>query len=327
MDHLSVSVIDGRTGCVCDAAVSEISPGLLVMVLSEGAHRLFIDGQALDVQGGDEGGDGTVVLLNTTRASRLHHDPGEAAPVRSVTIAAPHAWLDGLRRATTETDPVLQDFLSTHRAQLTVPASRQIRHLADQIYDPPPTLSGAMRALHCKARALDILCQACAAVREHTGERSQPHLASRRRSERVRDYVLANLGANLTIERIAAEIGASGSLRPARRWSGTASPSPRRPTWRATRIPRTSRWRSSGPTASCPSTSGGDGARSCPERGAAIDIEVGHGDGTGPIGGEEQQCVVDGGLVLGARKIVDREERLDGAQESVRHREQAVDRG
>ncbi|EIZ82469.1 AraC family transcriptional regulator [Methylobacterium sp. GXF4] len=211
MDHLSVSVIDGRTGCVCDAAVSEISPGLLVMVLSEGAHRLFIDGQALDVQGGDEGGDGTVVLLNTTRASRLHHDPGEAAPVRSVTIAAPHAWLDGLRRATTETDPVLQDFLSTHRAQLTVPASRQIRHLADQIYDPPPTLSGAMRALHCKARALDILCQACAAVREHTGERSQPHLASRRRSERVRDYVLANLGANLTIERIAAEIGASVS--------------------------------------------------------------------------------------------------------------------
>lgn len=211
MDHLSVSVIDGRTSCVCDAAVSEISPGLLVMVLSEGAHRLFIDGQALDVQGGDEGGDGTVVLLNTTRASRLHHDPGEAAPVRSVTIAAPHAWLDGLRRATTETDPVLQDFLSTHRAQLTVPASRQIRHLADQIYDPPPTLSGAMRALHCKARALDILCQACAAVREHTGERSQPHLASRRRSERVRDYVLANLGANLTIERIAAEIGASVS--------------------------------------------------------------------------------------------------------------------
>lgn len=211
MDHLSVSVIDGRTGCVCDAAVSEISPGLLVMVLSEGAHRLFIDGQALDVQGGDEGGDGTVVLLNTTRASRLHHDPGEAAPVRSVTIAAPHAWLDGLRRATTETDPVLQDFLSTHRAQLTVPASRQIRHLADQIYDPPPTLGGAIRALHCKARALDILCQACAAVREHTGERSQPHLASRRRSERVRDYVLANLGANLTIERIAAEIGASVS--------------------------------------------------------------------------------------------------------------------
>lgn len=211
MDHLSVSVIDGRTGCVCDAAVSEISPGLLVMVLSEGAHRLFIDGQALDVQGGDEGGDGTVVLLNITRASRLHHDPGEAAPVRSVTIAAPHAWLDGLRRATTETDPVLQDFLSTHRAQLTVPASRQIRHLADQIYDPPPTLGGAMRALHCKARALDILCQACAAVREHTGERSQPHLASRRRSERVRDYVLANLGANLTIERIAAEIGASVS--------------------------------------------------------------------------------------------------------------------
>ncbi|MCB4805521.1 AraC-like DNA-binding protein [Methylobacterium brachiatum] len=181
------------------------------MVLSEGAHRLFIDGQALDVQGGDEGGDGTVVLLNTTRASRLHHDPGEAAPVRSVTIAAPHAWLDGLRRATTETDPVLQDFLSTHRAQLTVPASRQIRHLADQIYDPPPTLGGAMRALHCKARALDILCQACAAVREHTGERSHPHLASRRRSERVRDYVLANLGANLTIERIAAEIGASVS--------------------------------------------------------------------------------------------------------------------
>ncbi|MDH2313627.1 helix-turn-helix transcriptional regulator [Methylobacterium brachiatum] len=211
MDHLSVSVIDGRTGCVCDAAVSEISPGLLVIVLSEGAHRLFIDGQALDVQGGDEGGGGTVVLLNTTRASRLHHDPGEAAPVRSVTIAAPHAWLDGLRRATTETDPVLQDFLSTHRAQLTVPASRQIRHLADQIYDPPPTLGGAIRALHCKARALDILCQACAAVREHTGERSHPHLASRRRSERVRDYVLANLGANLTIERIAAEIGASVS--------------------------------------------------------------------------------------------------------------------
>ncbi|MCJ2121706.1 helix-turn-helix transcriptional regulator [Methylobacterium sp. J-077] len=152
-------------------------------------------------------------MLNTARASRLHYGPGDEAPVRSVTIAAPHAWLDGLMRNATETDPVFRNFLSTHLAQLSFPASRQIHHLADQIVDPPPTLGGEVRALHCKARALDILCQACAAMREHTGARPRlhPQLASRRRSERVRDYVLANLGANLTIETIAAETGASVS--------------------------------------------------------------------------------------------------------------------
>lgn len=211
--HLSVSVAYGQSDRIRNSTVSEICPCLTVTVLFQGSQRIMIDGRALDFYSGDEDGDGTVYLLNTARVSRLQYGPGDEAPVRSVTIAAPHAWLDCLMRNATETDPVLKDFLSTHLAQLSFPASRQIHHLADQIYDPPPNLGGEVRALHCKARALDILCQACAAVREHTGERPRlhPQLASRRRSERVRDYVLANLGKNLTIETIAAEIGASVS--------------------------------------------------------------------------------------------------------------------
>ena len=213
MPYLSVSVNDGQFDCAWNSTTSETCPRLIVTVLFDGSHRLIVDGQALDFHSGDEFGAGTVYLLNTARVSRLQYVPSDGAPVRSVTIAAPHTWLDKLMRNATETDPVLRDFLSTHLAQLSFPTNRQIHHLADQIYDPPPTLGGEVRALHRKARALDILCHACAAVRAHTGERPRlhPQLASRRRSERVRDYVLANLGKNLTIETIAAEIGASVS--------------------------------------------------------------------------------------------------------------------
>lgn len=211
--YLSVGAMDGNPGGIQDATRSEIGPSLIVTVLLEGSLQVSLNDSVFSVNSGSGFDGGTVFLVNTAEAARLRYASSNDAPVRYVTIAAPHAWMDWLMRNPTPTDPVLKDFLSTHLAQLTFQAGRQIHHLADQILDPPPTMNGAVRALHCKARALDILCQACAALREHTGQRPRrhPQLASRRRSERVRDYVLANLGKNLTIATIAAEIGASVS--------------------------------------------------------------------------------------------------------------------
>lgn len=210
-NDLSVTANDDLRGDTAAASPREICPSLVVMVLLAGVHHVSVDSCECTVAADTESDDGTVLVFNTARASRLNCAADPGAPGRSVVIAAPHAWMDLLIGNTAVTDPVLREFRSTHLARLTVRASRHVRRVAEQIIDPPPALEGEILAFHRRSRALDLLCQACAVLHARKAGRPHPQLASRRRSERVRDYVLANLDKTLTIETIAAEIGASVS--------------------------------------------------------------------------------------------------------------------
>jgi AraC-like DNA-binding protein len=193
------------------ADAGELSPSLVVMVLPDGPHRFALGEGSCEIRADDADGTGTVVMVNTMPPSRPHYLGGETSGATIVSIDVPHAWIRDLTRRCTSPDSTLKSLLSADRAWIDFPATRQMRDLAQQILDPPPSIEGVARELYRRSRALDILCQACVALREQRETRPRPQLASRRRSERVRDYVLDNLDKDLTIDAIAAAVGASVS--------------------------------------------------------------------------------------------------------------------
>jgi len=210
--HLFVGTVEGEPSCASPADIYEIWPKFLVMVLLQGAQHFVIDGTAFQINAG--AGDGArplVFMLNVARFARLHFVNDSDIPLRKVMISAPHPWMGWLMRTQGAQPSVLRPFLAEHLAQFSFPASGQIRRLAGEIMSPPPSLEGELRTLHRNSRALDIMCLACLALAEADEERRQPLLASRRQSERVREFVLANLERSLTIEEIAQEVGASVS--------------------------------------------------------------------------------------------------------------------
>ncbi|QRG05736.1 helix-turn-helix transcriptional regulator [Xanthobacter dioxanivorans] len=211
--HLFVGTVDGEPNCAPDTTVYEIWPKFVVMVLLSGAQHFVIDDSAFRIEAGNGEDERAVVfLLNVARFSRLRFVNDSNIPLRKIMISAPHPWMEWLMRTRGNASSALRDFLTTHLAQLSFPVSGQVRQLSEQILQPPPSMDGEVRTLYRNSRALDIMCLACVAMAERAEEeRPRPQLVSRRRSERVRDYVLDNLDKSLTIEEIAAEVGASVS--------------------------------------------------------------------------------------------------------------------
>lgn len=211
--HLFVGTVDGEPSCATDTTIYEIWPKFVVMVLLQGAQHFVIDDTPFRIDAGcGDDARPVVFLLNVARFARLRFENDSNIPLRKIMISAPHPWMDWLMRTRGNGSSALHDFLSTHLAQMSFPVSLHVRQLAEQILQPPPSMEGEVRALYRNSRALDIMCLACVAMSERSEEeRPRPQLVSRRRSERVRDYVLENLDKSLTIEEIAGEVGASVS--------------------------------------------------------------------------------------------------------------------
>lgn len=210
--HLFVGTVEGEPACACAANVYEIWPKFVVMVLLQGAQHFVIDGEDFRIDAGaDDTARPLVFVLNVARFAHLHFINDSDIPLRKVMISAPHPWMEWLMRTQGPQVSALRPFLANHLASFTFPASGQVRLLAEQIMSPPPSLAGELRTLHCNSRALDIMCVAGLALAAEEEERRRPLLASRRQSERVRDYVMENLDRALTIEEIARAAGASVS--------------------------------------------------------------------------------------------------------------------
>lgn len=210
--HLFVGTVDGEPHCTPDETVYEIWPKFMVMVLLQGTQHFVIDGKSFHVDAGDGQDGGQLFLLNVARSAHLRFVNDNDVPLRKVMISAPHPWMDWLMRARVGDSSALNDFLAVHLSGLSLPVTGHIRQLAEQIMRPPPAMEGEVQALYRNSRALDIMCLACVALGAQTeAERARPRLASLRRSERVRDFLMENLDKSLTIEDIAANVGASVS--------------------------------------------------------------------------------------------------------------------
>jgi AraC-like DNA-binding protein len=190
--------------------LSEIPPKLMLMAIFEGSQRFRIDDRNFVLQTGSGAEPVRALMINLTRPSILGHF-GSSPGMRKIQISCPPDWIDGLYLEETEGSPPLHDFLSRHLSHFAWTPSRQFVWAARELLEPAVSRPELCR-LNRHARALDMLRFAFdALLAERSADDPLPSLSAARQGRRVRDFIIANLSENLTIEHIARETGASAS--------------------------------------------------------------------------------------------------------------------
>lgn len=211
--QVQVGVFDGDGPHHERQPVIQLTPKFQLFIFLAGQQKFYIDDVFFDMQAG-EGADirPVALVMNRVRKAELRHIQQPGQYLRKVMISAPVTWAEDLQIEADERTPELADFISGHLNHFVWWPQRHAVQLATEIVTPPPALMGEIRTLYCKAKALELMSLACAALvdrdRSHVAKSTASAL---RQSEKVRDYLLAHLDETLTIDEIARETGASVS--------------------------------------------------------------------------------------------------------------------
>lgn len=212
--HVFVGAFAGQN-CWPDSEVYDIWPKLIVNIYLEGGQQFSIDGVSFNASAGHgEVCRPKVLMVNVRQYAKLSFaaSRGSGQRLRKVMTSAPSSWLEQVMSRGVELSPALDQFFSEHLSQFGFEPSRELVEFAEQISNPPQTLKGELLNLYRESRGLEIMRLACAALVAAAAETAhRPSLMNVRQSERVRDYIMANLTEDLSIETIARETGASAS--------------------------------------------------------------------------------------------------------------------
>ncbi|WP_439632250.1 helix-turn-helix transcriptional regulator [Shinella sp.] len=211
--HLFVGAMDGPASCTPDNNVYDVWPKFLIMVLLQGRQHFVMDGAHFRIDAGNEDNPEPVVfMLNVARECKLQFINESTTPLRKVMISAPLPWIDRLIRSQPTSMPKLRAFFSEHLATFRFAPNRRLAQIAEDILKPPVAMAGELLTLNRNSHAFDIMCQACSVLVQ--ADEAAPHQStalSRRQSEKVRDYILAHVCEDLSLDRIARAVGISTS--------------------------------------------------------------------------------------------------------------------
>lgn len=204
-----VGALEGRS-CCSGLEDRELSPKLLINFYLSGGQSFAIDGRQFSDSAQDN--RPLISMITVAHHTRIHFNSFDAGRLRKVKVSIPLNWLEREVGAISGCAPVLRRFLSTHLGHFTFEPTPDLVSIAEQISRPPPSLKGELLTLYRTARGIELMRLSCAAlIAENEEIDRRPSLISMRQSERVRNFILANLSGNLTIETIARESGASVS--------------------------------------------------------------------------------------------------------------------
>lgn len=211
--HLFVGAMDGPASCTPDDSLYDVWPKFLIMILLQGQQHFVMDGEHFRIDaGGQDNPEPAVFMLNVARECQLQFVNESTTPLRKVMISAPLPWIDRLIRSQPTSMPKLRSFFSRHLAEFSFAPNRHLIQIAEHILKPPVAMEGELLTLYRNAHAFDIMCQACSVLVEADAVAAHhPSALSRRQSEKVRDYILAHVCEDLTLDRIAREVGISTS--------------------------------------------------------------------------------------------------------------------
>lgn len=204
-----VGALEGRS-CCSGLEDLEVSPKLLINFYLSGGQSFVLD----DVEFSDSAQEGRpcVSVINVRRHSRIHFNPVDSGRLRKVKISIPLSWLEREVGPIATCSPALRCFLSTHLSHFVFEPTPDLVELAEEISRPPPNLKGELLTLYRTARGIELMRLSCAVLVAQAEEIDHKRsLMNARQSERVRNFILANLSKTLTIETIARESGASVS--------------------------------------------------------------------------------------------------------------------
>jgi AraC-like DNA-binding protein len=211
--HLFVGAMDGPATCTPDDTLYSIWPKFLIMILLQGQQHFVMDDVHFRIDAGEvDGNEPVVFMLNVARGCKLQFVNDSETPLRKVMISAPLPWIDRLVRSQPTSMPKLTSFFSSHLAAFSFSPNRHLIQIAEHILRPPVAMAGELLTLYRNSHAFDIMCQACSVLVEADGDMShRPIASSRRQSEKVRDYILAHVCEDLSLDRIARDVGISTS--------------------------------------------------------------------------------------------------------------------
>ena len=212
-EHLFVGAMDGPASCTPDDNLYDVWPKFLIMVLLQGQQHFVMDDEHFRIDAGsEESPEPVIFMLNVARDCKLQFVNESMTPLRKVMISAPLPWIDRLMRSQPTSMPKLRAFFSEHLATFRFTPNRHLTQIAEHILKPPGAMAGELLTLHRNSHAFDIMCQACSVLVEADADAPhQPTAVNRRQSEKVRDYILAHVCEDLTLDRIARAVGISTS--------------------------------------------------------------------------------------------------------------------
>lgn len=212
-EHLFVGAMEGPASCTPDDNLYEVWPKFLVMVFLQGQQHFIMDGAHFQIDAGNvDGAAPLVFMLNIAEGCKLQFINESETPLRKVMISAPLPWVERLITSQPTSMPRLREFFSRHLAEFRFRPNKHVVQIAEHIIKPPMAMAGELLTLHRNAHAFDILCQACTAlVAEGTDVRHQAMALNHRQSEKARDYILAHVCEDVTLDAIARHVGISTS--------------------------------------------------------------------------------------------------------------------
>lgn len=208
-----VGALDQRH-CAPNNKIYELPPKLIINLYLRGCQRFVIDGtRFVGAAHADGRPQPRVLMINVKRPAQLYFDnDSTGAELRKVYTSASLRWLEHELGGGKGRPAALEQFFANHLSQFAFEPSQELIELGEQICRPPAHLSGEMLDLYRKSRGLDILrLSYTALVADAEGAARRPALSNVRQSERVKEYILANLAGDLSIEKIARACGASVS--------------------------------------------------------------------------------------------------------------------
>lgn len=210
---VQVGVFDGDGPHHSDRPVIELTPKFQLFIFLGGRQKFYVDDVLFDMQAGEgEQLRPVALVMNRVKKAELRHIHQPGQYLRKVMISAPVSWAEDLQIEADERKPELRDFISGHLNYFVWWPNLNAVQLASEIIAPPQAMQGEIRDLYCKAKALELMSHACAALVDRDRSTvARPSLSTLRQSEKVRDYLLAHLDQSMTIDDIARATGASVS--------------------------------------------------------------------------------------------------------------------
>lgn len=206
---------------VCDLITRvEHEPTLIALLFLEGAVNMSLGDRDFRLGPGWRGRDAAPegLLLSMAEPDLFVRHARRGNHVRKVTVSVTPNWLDGDGLGDLDPGAELKAFRREHLAEASWRLSPRIVALVESILAPSP-LSPLLRQLHQESQALEILTDALQAATGSAELVAETRLRDARlggreraRLQRVRAYLEAHQGDQLSLEAIARDVGMSVSV-------------------------------------------------------------------------------------------------------------------
>lgn len=211
---VTVGFLDGTMTHHTKEHSQPLTPCFQLLLYLEGYQKFYIDDLMFDIDAGQgKERHPQVVLLNRTQNCTLRTVASYGEQIlRKVRISVPVAWVKEMYMVSDS--PELEAFSEGHLNACIWEASKEIQQLGEMIISPPEASQNnampMLLELYRTGKGLELLALACKEMFEnHHLSKQFGSSQMLRHTDKVRDYIMANLQKDLTIELISKETGAS----------------------------------------------------------------------------------------------------------------------